>query len=761
MKKYLMIGFAAVAFAACSNHDFETYSQEQIIQNEYKANFVAEFGQPASNHTWGFGSAFTRANTTYGYNETSDGINANANEWADIKNSTGFGGWIVPAPLTPDQKALVARYFQSVKDLDYKDPEWSDFFVQQVYKGGNTKKYETTEGIIAANGTSAYTSDNMNLLTVGSNPEHHINNFNGGSYGVEAGSGYGTEGATGVSVLDNGSDILAGKTSYHNDQIMLMLNIEDTHCMGYHCSATGESGFNSQRNDKAVLVSWQKIAQWQVDNGDITDINQSILNDTWNRSFVGFDLALKPFDECVVKDNSGNITYAALSNISACPDYVWDGEKVMKIGEAQASAGDNKVISGFTAGWATSIVNNNGTMEIKSTSEWGGASIWSESYNHENWTSYNKMVIEMAEATPGKMTVKIQGMNTGGATLTVFTEEVAAGANGKVEIALSGDIAKVTQVNIEFEGTGTYKINSIYLEGSEAYEYYGTDLVVKDANGNDMQIPFLSRNTNQYAGKSRTLTDADLKITPEGSNVECLNLALIQELVDNGYYPTSSDLKEWSTWEDGDGYYSDWIVTLHKAERVPTTSVDYQGRIMVEDLSAKADVTGKDSDWDFNDVVFDWAIIDNKAHIRLLAAGGTLPIRIGGTRNDASSEPVGSVEIHNSVNGLGGYMKNCGVGEEVPYKEFVLEDHTYTDARNILITVYKGGSWVEIQAEQGQPAAKFNCKVGTKWCDEYVNIKRVYPDFTTWVANPSVDWTQGDGSTSRLTDKDLTNNAAE
>ena len=30
MKKYLMIGFAAVAFAACSNHDFETFTQAQI-----------------------------------------------------------------------------------------------------------------------------------------------------------------------------------------------------------------------------------------------------------------------------------------------------------------------------------------------------------------------------------------------------------------------------------------------------------------------------------------------------------------------------------------------------------------------------------------------------------------------------------------------------------------------------------------------------------------------------------------------------------
>lgn len=757
MKKYLMIGLAALAFASCAKHDFETMTQEQIVKAEYKANFVQQFGQPASNQTWGFGStrAFTRANVTYGYNETSDGINANANEWADIKNSTGFGGWIVPDPLTPDQKALVARYFQTVTDLTYDDPHWSDFFVQQVYKGGNTTVYNTTEGIIAADGSSAYTSDNMNLLTVGSDPEHHINNFNGGSYGVEAGSGYGTEGATGVSVLDNGSDILAGETTYHNDQIMLMVNIEDTHCMGYHCSATGVS---AQRNDKAVLVSWRTIAEWAVKNGLEESVEKSCLNDTWDRSFVGFDLALKPFDECVVKDESGNVQYAALSNISACPDYIWDGEKVMKIGTGSSGGSQKNITNDFSAqSWDNATVSYDGGILTVTAGQYGG-SMWTSNYGQENWNSYTKLVIELAEATPADMTVKINGMNTSGATLDVFQYSITAGASGKIEIDITGnDLGKVNQVGFSL-AEGTFKFSKIYLEGSEAYEYYGNTLLVKDANGNDMQIPFLARNTNQYAGESVTLSDTDLIVEKEGRS--CVNLKKIQQLVNDGYYPTSSDLKEWSTWEDGDGYYSDWIVTLHKAERVPVTNIDYQGRIMVEDLSARADVTGKNSDWDFNDVVFDWAIVDGKAYIKLLAAGGTLPIRIGGTRDDNVSEPANSVEIHSSDKGLGGYMVNTGVNVGPKYKEFVLEDHDYSvsGAKGILITVQKGGDWVEIEAEQGEPAAKFNCKVGTKWCDEYVNITRVYPDFTTWVADPSVDWTQGDGSTSVLTDGNLNNN---
>ena len=746
-----MIGFAAVAFAACSNHDFETYTQEQIIQEEYKANFVKQFGQPASNQTWGFGStrAFTRANTTYNYAATSDGINANANEWADVKNSTGFGGWIVPDPLTPEQKALVARYFQSVTDLDYKDPEWSDFFVQQVYKGGNTEKYSTTEGIIAADDTP-FTSSNMDLLTVGSAPEHHINNFNGGTYGTE-------DGASSVNVLQNGSDILAGITSYKPDQIMLMVNIEDTHCMGYHCSATGVT---AQRNDKAALVSWQTIAQWQKDNGDIDDINNSILNDTWNRSFVGFDLALKPFDECIVKDNDGNVQYAMINQIPSYENYqyIYDGNKVLKLG-TPAPAVEGEVVD-ITTTFAQNPANNN--TECAYDEDGNIVCTFNNQYYNNltfvqsgDWSQYDKLVIEFAEPSPVALTISCDG-----------EAAIAAGATSVevpvVNYAYNGGGGPSIYGGTGSESPVTLKIKSVKLvknakPAEDPADFYQSEYIL--VNG-DQKIPFLDRNTNQYAGQSFTVDPTNEWISTIGDK-ECIDLTKIALLVADKKYPTSSALRDWSTWEDGDGYYSDWIVTLHKAERVTTTSVDYQGRIMVEDLSAQADVTGKNSDWDFNDVVFDWAIIGGKAYIRLLAAGGTLPIRIGGTRNDTSSEPEGSVEIHNSVNGLGGYMKNCGVGDKVPYKEFVLEDHTYTTAKEILITVYKGGSWVEIQAEQGQPAAKFNCKVGTKWCDEYVNITRVYPNFTTWVANPSVDWTQGDGSTSRLTDGNLNNNAAE
>ena len=624
MKKYLMIGFAAIAFASCSNHDIETMSQEQIIKAQYEANFVAQFGQPASNQNWGFGTtrAFTR------------GVFANGNEWA--ANDRDDCKYRVPPRLTEDQQKVVIKYFQTVKNPRYEDPQWTNYFIQQVYKGGTTPGSNSPEEYTAANGTTQIVgSDHMDHLAAidrTQTPEFvdHNNNFNNG----DCGDGY-------PNVLDFKGTLTTIEETYpvndathrHSDKINLMLN-STTKSFGYY-NSTG----SVRRTEYTGLVSFQTII-------DALGAEANCLNDGWNRSFMGFDFEMMIGGDLYQTDASSDDgkRYVKLSDIPGNkPQYIWDGERVIK---------------------------------------------WYDVEYDSNWTP-------------------------------------------------------------------TYTF-------AEGYDEY--------IRINGQKIPYLSTNTSMYAGSRldaqtvlTDITQSNQKIykdyNEEIKNVECLNLPLFQAAFEAGYYPTKDSNTDWvKVGGTADGYYSDWIVTLTEAKKYDVPSITYQGRIMAEDLSAQYDPTGKTSDWDFNDVVFDWAIKDGKAYIKLLAAGGTLPIRIGGTRNDNSSEPAGSVEIHNNVNGLGGYMKNCGVGNEVPAKELVLDDHEYTNAKNILITVYKGGSWVEIQAEQGQPAAKFNCKVGTKWCDEYVNINRVYPDFTTWVADPSVDWTQGDGSTSRLTDKDLTNN---
>ena len=140
MKKYLMMGIAALALASCSKDDITYVNPDEA---KYEMVFVNRFGTPNPNHTWGFGSAsraFTRSE------------NANANEWADPNKA--YGGLNVPPALTPEQIAVVKKYFQTHPNLGYQDPKWTNYFIQQVYKGHTDvpEGCATPEAYMAANG---------------------------------------------------------------------------------------------------------------------------------------------------------------------------------------------------------------------------------------------------------------------------------------------------------------------------------------------------------------------------------------------------------------------------------------------------------------------------------------------------------------------------------------------------------------------------------------------------------------------------------
>lgn len=298
MKKYLMTGIAALGmgslFTSCGP-DMSVYnvSQSEQVLQKYEQSFVQAFGEPAPTQTWGFGSSTvagtrgtTRSNPGDTYPQTSEGINANANEWADPDKY--YGGWQVPDPLTEGQKERVMKYFQANPNLTFEDPHYRHFFVQQVYKGGTSTPSTTPETITAAN-NSTYNSSQMNKLTVGQN-NLHINNYNSGD-------------CSNTNVLDNGKTVNNG--TYHNDKIMLMVNIDDTSCFGYY-----ESGASIQVNNKAALVSAATIDAWAAANGNPGEA----VVDKWNRSFMGFDHALKEgadaLDAATLKYNDGPESYS-------------------------------------------------------------------------------------------------------------------------------------------------------------------------------------------------------------------------------------------------------------------------------------------------------------------------------------------------------------------------------------------------------------------------------------------------------------------
>ena len=261
-KKYLMTGLVAVAlsglFSGCSKEietGVETTPEVNVLQ-KYENAFVSRFGQPAADQDWGFSSvAGTRTE------------NANANEWADPNKA--YGGLLVPPPLTADQIAIVKKYFQSVPNIRYEDPHWTNYFIQQVYKGNPmTAGSNSPEQYLAANNSTwIIGSNNMDhLAAINGDFVDHINNFNHGDCSPNS------------TVCDNGGNANSGP--FHTDKIMYMKE-STTASFGYY-----NSNGSIRRTEYTGLVSWETIRTWARQQGIY---KEDILNDSWNRSFMGFD----------------------------------------------------------------------------------------------------------------------------------------------------------------------------------------------------------------------------------------------------------------------------------------------------------------------------------------------------------------------------------------------------------------------------------------------------------------------------------------
>ena len=166
-------------------------------------------------------------------------------------------------------------------------------------------------------------------------------------------------------------------------------------------------------------------------------------------------------------------------------------------------------------------------------------------------------------------------------------------------------------------------------------------------------------------------------------------------------------------------------------------------RIFAEDLSAVSE-----SDFDFNDVVFDVYNhkTENKAKIVLRAAGGTLPLTVANEevhKAFAEANPDLTITTSTMIN-----TRTSGSISAPICPEIVQEGKTYTEAtaKSIAIAVDKAdigdiaSNWIELKAEMGAPAAKFAVNEEVEWCNERQDITEKYKNFKEWVADPTVKW---------------------
>lgn len=247
MKKILFVGITALAMASCTHDDYAPVSK----QEQYQAVFEKEFGAVNPNVNWGFTPQQVFTFDENGKLIGTRGSDPNANQWADYLT--------VPTRLTDAQKDVVRKWFQTHKNPQGLKVNWSDFFVEQVYKGGTNTEgsqspetYEILKDGVPQTGSKVTGSNQMDWLACGSNAKHgdHIYNFNGG-----------------------------------NGDIMYMKDYNTT-CFGFHDSYGDNHFENTYYYDSYVLIP-----------GD--QIDKSVAG----MYFVGFDYKTAKYDNGEIRVN--------------------------------------------------------------------------------------------------------------------------------------------------------------------------------------------------------------------------------------------------------------------------------------------------------------------------------------------------------------------------------------------------------------------------------------------------------------------------
>ena len=184
----------------------------------------------------------------------------------------------------------------------------------------------------------------------------------------------------------------------------------------------------------------------------------------------------------------------------------------------------------------------------------------------------------------------------------------------------------------------------------------------------------------------------------------------------------------------GDNNYDDWIVRIVPANMLGDEEKNTQ-RIIVEDL-------GSIGDFDYNDLVFD-AYVYNKngqtwAKIKLLAAGGTLPVYICGCEENVEVHEKFGVPTTTMVNTNNGTVKKSHVEFTIKLKNEVSSSF---NANDIEVKVDNNGNVIPLTSNVGKAPEKICVDNSFVWCDERVNVNSVYPKFSKYVSNPSInDW---------------------
>ena len=618
MKKFFTFSAALTIVAgtftitSCSDHHIEQWSNAQFAQAKYEKAFIARFGQPAKDQTWGFGTVATKS---FGFSTRA------------ITSSYTFPDDASSDKFLDDVPEGVEKYVYG-KLFSYIDESFSGQSIQiqgtwvddhtkpgTVYIKGNvdltngyfyvaanttiylvkgaTLKLKADDAKNFQNGCNFYIADGAKIVTDGDINPNSCNIYNHGT--IEAANVL----PNGNSLIYNRGTIKTGKVTLNNAETKL---VNDGDLSASELYTAGSSKFQN--------------------NGTATISGKTTVNSNGN-----------------IWVNNGKYTTATYTYQAGSSEVV-NNCSMTVTGEFYINLGDNAGQNGFR-------------MD-------GNASCVVGSFKAEG-----PFYIYMG----ANALFKVEGT----ATLD------AAKANYGIYGPTSGYAVFQAKDIVKGKDNQGYEVtygNNLYIVADTHFD--------QGYSGNYPYIDFkggCSENNIYTKGKLPSFSIESSKCNP-------------------GFKGKTPDPDP-----DPD----------------PTPNI----RVIAEDLTVD-----EKGDFDFNDVVFD--VILNypagKTTIILQAAGGTLPLTVGGQ------------EVHHEFGVDTNVMvntKNNSV-ERNPAK-FVL-DIQYSNANDIPVRVQKNGSWLDLEAKRGRVPSKIGVKPTYNWCDEREDILDKYPDFGKWVKNENIEW---------------------
>ncbi len=694
MNKIITKGLAAAAIIAgmtsCS-HQMETWTEAQIDQASYEYAFVKRFGEPSPTQTWGFGDETTRALTRSLETPTVKPASAPYDEqWVSEYLATATEPNSTNATENDAGKRMPSWDWSS----EYKNKRYTIGFTEEEQKFYNENIKPFDDGNLAFYGTGYGTTNwEWNLVWYEVYKRVIAGGYSSWAYVKSAptfvtnfkitGEWTGPIDVVGKPGLTNGVEngyartvVVTGKWNLTNNQIVGALG-----------RIIVASGGEFVVGDGATLSSVNEAQIVVLPGGKISGKGSIVFTNGTDQNLISY--------------NGGEINVGTFNN---------NGGDFYNYGTLKATS--------LLGGAGNSRYYNHSLISIQNTGEYDSSSSNTRVYNACQFYCSGNMRIRNYEGVQGSSLIcdgQLMLSCSMDGTSTKDYVGLAAGAlvqcgtlnnNGTIwRGPASGGYAVLdVRDSIVFinNNIGDFSQNLYICAGTWGNKLSGGNY----ANRTPLEA-FLGIK-EEYYSRPGIINDNAVKIIEKSD-------ATKDELI-----PTSNGFVKGEK-----GCTPGFKGKTPDPEPDPEPDPKPNIRVIAEDLTV--DERG---DFDFNDVVFD--VILNypagKTTIILQAAGGTLPLTVGGQ------------EVHHEFGVDTNVMvntKNNSV-ERNPAK-FVL-DIQYSNANDIPVRVQKNGSWLDLEAKRGRVPSKIGVKPTYNWCDEREDIEDRYPNFGQWVQNESINW---------------------